>query len=77
MEITNPNIYKMLVQHFGSQAKTANALGVTQPSVSYWIHGIKGMSYEVASLAQIKTNGKFKADELCPKFKSTLEQLST
>lgn len=59
-------IYKELVEHFGGQEHTAAALGVKQPSVSGWVNGQKKMSWKTAMRAEIATEGKFKASNLCP-----------
>lgn len=61
--------YQRLVDHFGCQKATAAALVVKQPSVSAWISGKAHMSAIVAMRAERKTEGKFKAVDLCPKLK--------
>lgn len=63
------NKFQLLVQHFGSQESTANALQVKQPAVSAWVRGTKNMSELVALRAEKATDGKFKATELCPSLK--------
>lgn len=64
--------YSQLVAHFGSQQKTAEALGCKQPSVSAWLQGKANMSATLALKAERLTNGEFKADDLCPAL-ATLE----
>jgi DNA-binding transcriptional regulator YdaS (Cro superfamily) len=59
------NIYRALVGHFGTQTKTAEALGVEQGTVSGWVRGRHRMSPVAALRAEIETNGKFKAVDLC------------
>ncbi len=54
-----------LVEHFGSQTKTASALGVSQASVSYWASGLTRMSADKAFLAEELTGGAITARELC------------
>jgi DNA-binding transcriptional regulator YdaS (Cro superfamily) len=54
-----------LVEHFGSQTKTAAALGVSQASVSYWASGMTRMSAAKAFLAEELTGGTVTARELC------------
>lgn len=63
------SIYKTLVEHFGTQKKTAAALMVDQGTVSGWVRGKYGMGPVPALLAEKVTEGKFKADELCPRLK--------
>ncbi|UVM53522.1 helix-turn-helix domain-containing protein [Pseudomonas sp. B21-012] len=54
-----------LVEFFGGQAKTAAALSVTQPAVSYWLSGTHSMSAAKAFLAEELTSGQVTARELC------------
>ncbi|MCE1032971.1 helix-turn-helix domain-containing protein [Pseudomonas asiatica] len=54
-----------LVEFFGSQTKTALALGVSQAAVSYWVSGIHFMSAEKAFKAEELTSGAVTARELC------------
>lgn len=63
------NIFQKLVGYFGDQVKTAEALHTRQSTVSGWITGRHGMSADTALLAEIKTNGLFKASDLRPKLK--------
>lgn len=53
-----------LVDFFGSQKKTADALGVTQAAVSYWSSGIHRMSAVKAFLAEDLTHGAVSARDL-------------
>lgn len=55
-----------LISHFGSQASTAKALGVSQPTVSYWLSGQQKISPEKALLAQTKSDGAVSASDLSP-----------
>lgn len=54
-----------LVEFFGGQAKTAAALNVSQPAVSYWLSGTHVMSAAKAFLAEELTGGEITARELC------------
>lgn len=63
-------IYQEVVDYFGGQKKTALELNVKQPSVHAWVVGKAKMSALVALRVQHKTNGKFKAVELCPEIES-------
>lgn len=65
------SIYKDLVEHFGGQKKTAIELNVKQPSVHAWVTGKTKMSALVALRVEQKTQGKFKAVELCPEIKAS------
>lgn len=53
-----------LVAFFGDQVKTAKALGVSQPAVSYWLKGTYVMSAETAFKAEALTEGSITAKEL-------------
>lgn len=53
-----------LVAFFGDQTKTAKALGVSQPAVSYWLKGTYTMSAETAFKAESLTGGKVTAKDL-------------
>lgn len=55
-----------LINHFGTQALTAKALGVSQATVSYWLSGAVKISAEKAFLAEIATGGVVSAASLCP-----------
>ncbi len=59
-------IFESLVAHFGGQTKTAEALDVEQGTVSGWVRGKHGMSPLTAMKAEAKTDGLFKAADLCP-----------
>lgn len=61
------NPIEKLIDHFGDQTKTAKALGVSQPAVSYWLAGIHVMGAEVAFKAEELTGGLVTAKELCAK----------
>ncbi len=54
-----------LINHFGSQSKTGEALGVSQATVSYWLSGSQRVSPEKALLAEVLTHGAIKASSLC------------
>lgn len=58
-----------LVSFFGSQGKTAQALGCSQATVFKWLHGKMNVSSFYALKAEKITNGKFKAVDLCPRLK--------
>ncbi|WP_236176108.1 transcriptional regulator [Pseudomonas qingdaonensis] len=55
-----------LIEYFGSQQATADALGVKQGTVSGWARRIHGMSADVALRAEIATAGAVTARELRP-----------
>lgn len=55
-----------LIEYFGSQQATADALGVKQGTVSGWARCIHGMSADVALRAEIATAGAVTARELRP-----------
>jgi DNA-binding transcriptional regulator YdaS (Cro superfamily) len=54
-----------LINYFGSQSKTGEALGVSQATVSYWLSGSQRVSPEKALLAESVTQGLIKASSLC------------
>lgn len=54
-----------LINFFGSQTKTGEALGVSQATVSYWLSGSQKVSPEKAMLAETVTGGAIKASSLC------------
>lgn len=54
-----------LINHFGSQSKTGDALGVSQATVSYWLSGSQKVSPEKALLAETVTGGAIKASSIC------------
>lgn len=54
-----------LIKFFGTQERTAQALGVSQASVSGWAGGKHGMSELHALKAERLTSGAVKATELC------------
>ncbi|OTG64366.1 hypothetical protein B9T25_13070 [Acinetobacter sp. ANC 4470] len=76
MSAQNSDLYQLLVNHFGGQENTAKALQVKQPAVSSWVRGNKNMSELVAIRAQVATKGEFKAIDLCPSLKGSLEKLT-
>lgn len=76
MTIELKDLYKKVVDHFGSQTLTAKALGLEQPSVNAWLKGKTKMSINSALIAERKTMGKFKAIDLSPDFKKINEKLS-
>jgi transcriptional repressor of cell division inhibition gene dicB len=55
-----PMKFQDLIDHYGSQQKVADALGISKQLASYWKRaGIPlGRQYEI----QILTGGKFRAD---------------
>ena len=69
--------YKDLVSYFGSQTETARRLGVKQPSVNAWLSGKAKMSSVTAVVAEEVTNGKFRAVDLCPQLKQSLQKAKT
>lgn len=54
-----------LINFFGSQVKTGEALGVSQATVSYWLSGSQKVSPEKALLAETITGGAIKASSIC------------
>ena len=66
------NKYQKLVDFFGTQSATADALGIRQPSVNAWLSGKAKMSAKLALKAEKITDGKFKAVDLCPDLKDLL-----
>lgn len=75
MNIELTDLYKKVVDHFGSQTLTAKALGLEQPSVNAWLKGKTKMSINSALIAERKTMGKFRAVDLSPDFKRINEKL--
>lgn len=67
--MTMQTIYQNLVDHFGGQVAAAKSLGVSQSSISGYVSGRWNMSERVAIKAEIATEGKFKAVDLCPSLK--------
>lgn len=53
-----------LVRFFGNQTMTAAAMGVSQPTVSYWLSGTYTMSADNAFKAEKLTKGAITAREL-------------
>lgn len=62
-------LYRDVVKHFGGQKLTADALGVSQATISGYVSGRWNMSEPVAIRAEKATGSKFKAIELCPSLK--------
>lgn len=58
---------KELISHFGSQGKTAKALGCSQATIFKWLHGQMGISSLYALKIEKLTQGKFRAVDLCPR----------
>ncbi|WP_069383993.1 transcriptional regulator [Halomonas caseinilytica] len=56
-----------LIRFFGTQERTAQALGVSQASVSGWAGSKHGISELHAIKAERLTGGAIKAEELCPR----------
>lgn len=63
-----------VIAHFGTQGKTAQALGCSQTTIFKWLHGKMNITPIYAIKVEKITNGKFKATDLCPKLKE-LENL--
>jgi|AntRauTorcE11897_2_1112592.scaffolds.fasta_scaffold34377_2 DNA-binding transcriptional regulator YdaS (Cro superfamily) len=58
-----------LIEFFGTQEKTAKALGASQVTVSGWLNGLHGMHPVTAMKAEKLTGGKILAVDLCPRLK--------
>ncbi|MBR7715568.1 Cro/CI family transcriptional regulator [Acinetobacter nosocomialis] len=69
------NQIKEVVSYFGSQRKTATALDITQPTVNHMI-STGQVSVKSALIIQMKTNGQFKALDLCPELKNYFTELT-
>lgn len=67
-------LYKEIVEGFGTQGKAAKALEVSQPTVYKWVSGSGFMSAGTAIKVERLTDGKYKATELCPDLQD-VEQL--
>lgn len=63
----HPHIISDLVAHFGSQGKTAKAVGCSQATVFKWLHGQMNISALNALKIENITSGKFRAVDLCPR----------
>lgn len=59
-------LYQSLVDYFGTQQKTAQALNVDQTTVSGWVCGKWSMSARAAMRAERITEGDFTKERLCP-----------
>lgn len=64
--MSTKELFQDLVNHFGGQTQTAEALGTSQPTVSGWVSGKHGMSARIARKACKLTLGKFPESLLCP-----------
>ncbi|WP_430305294.1 transcriptional regulator [Pseudomonas mosselii] len=54
-----------LIDHFGTQQKAAEALGVDQTTISGWLRGKHSVSPANALRIQAATSGSIQAVELC------------
>lgn len=66
---------KDVVDHFGSQRKTAAALNITQPTVNHMV-STGQVSVEIALLIQKITEGKFSALELRPSLRKNFTEVT-
>lgn len=64
-----------VVSYFGSQRKTATALDITQPTVNHMV-STGQVSVKSALIIQKRTNGQFKALDLCPELKNYFSELT-
>lgn len=55
-------LYQKLIEHFGSQTKTARHLCIKQTGVYNWLIGKTKMGVMTAKRAEIITNGRFIAN---------------
>lgn len=63
-----------LIAFFGTQGKTAKAVGCSQTTVFKWLHEQMQVSPLYAQKIEIITGGEFKAVDLCPRL-AEVEQL--
>ena len=70
------DLYIEVINHFGGQQQTADALDVKQPSVNSWKQGKAKMKPRIAAKVQTLSNGKFRAKDLCPELKEVLQILN-
>lgn len=63
-----------LIEYFGGQIPTAEALKVKQGTVSGWLNCVHGVNSFNAMRAEAITKGAIKADELCPKLAEINDQ---
>ncbi len=61
------NEVEKVINFFGTQGNTANALGCSQTTVCKWLHGKMNVSSFYALKIEKLTNGEFKAVDLCPR----------
>ena len=61
-----------LIEFYGTQERTAEAMGVSQASVSGWSSGRHGMSEIHALRAERLTDGAVSAVELCPRLREAV-----
>lgn len=71
----NQNI-SQIISHFGTQGKTAQALGCSQTTVFKWLHDKMNITPLYAIKVEKLTGGKFKAVDLCPRL-AELENLES
>ncbi|MCO1336217.1 helix-turn-helix domain-containing protein [Microbulbifer sp. OS29] len=62
-----------LIEHFGGQQATANALGVSQPAISNLLNGKHGASAVLALRAEQVAAGVVRAVDLCPRLAELFE----
>lgn len=60
---------RQLIDFFGTQLATAEALGASQATVSGWLNNAHGMNPVTAMKAERLTGGKIKAEDLCPRLR--------
>lgn len=63
------NPIERLIQYFGGQQETADAVGVSQATIANWKKGAHGVRAEHAIAAERASCGAVKAYELCPALK--------
>lgn len=68
------NNFQKVVDYFGNQQKTAEALDIKQPSVNYSL-STGNISVEIALRVQKKTNGRFLAVDLRPSLKKHFSEI--
>lgn len=68
------NKFQTVVDYFGNQQKTAEALGIKQPSVNYSL-STGNISVEIALRIQKKTSGRFLAVDLRPSLKEHFSEI--
>lgn len=60
---------KTLIAFFGGQNNTAEALGVSQATVSGWLNNAHNMNPVTAMKAERITGGKILAADICPRLR--------